>query len=216
MSDSKSAARESILKSIRDGLAAGAVAQPFPEVAAVPLRSVFVPVNGSLEEAFAENFVQLGGRFAFCADGVQLMQQLVELIDARDWKKVLCTDESLRRFLADAGMPVLPADVPVEDADACITGCEWLVARTGSVMLSSAQPFGRTATVYYPVHIVIARADQLVEDIADGLSAFTNSGGPLPSMIHLNTGPSRTADIEKTLVVGVHGPGEVFVFLVDG
>jgi L-lactate dehydrogenase complex protein LldG len=216
MSDSKSGARESILQSIRDGLAAGAVSKPFPEVEAIALRSVFVPVKGSLEEAFAGNFAQLGGLFSYCADSNQLLQQLLELIDERGWKKVLCADEELRAFLVSAGIAALPAHMPIEDADACITGCESLIARTGSIMLSSAQPFGRTAPVYYPVHIVIARTGQLLEDIADGLNAFTQSGNPLPSMMHLNTGPSRTADIEKTLVVGVHGPGEVFVFLVEG
>ena len=75
---------------------------------------------------------------------------------------------------------------------------------------------GRTAPVYYPVHIVFAYANQVVFDIADGINALKKKyGSDLPSMINLATGASRTADIEKTLVVGVHGPGEVFCFLIN-
>ena len=70
--------------------------------------------------------------------------------------------------------------------------------------------------MFYPVHIVIAYPNQVVRDIADGLQLIQRRyGRSLPSMINLNTGPSRTADIEKTLVVGVHGPGEVFCFYIN-
>ena len=75
---------------------------------------------------------------------------------------------------------------------------------------------GRVASVYYPVHIVFAYSNQVVPDIEDGLNTIKKKyGNDIPSMINLNTGPSRTADIEKTLVVGVHGPGEVFCFLIN-
>ena len=75
---------------------------------------------------------------------------------------------------------------------------------------------GRVASVYYPVHIVFAYTNQVVYDIEDSLALMKKKYGTnLPSMINLATGPSRTADIEKTLVVGVHGPGEVFCFLIN-
>jgi L-lactate dehydrogenase complex protein LldG len=66
------------------------------------------------------------------------------------------------------------------------------------------------------VHICIAWTDQLVYDIKDGLQLIKEKyGNSLPSVISLATGPSRTADIEKTLVVGVHGPREVYLFLIE-
>jgi L-lactate dehydrogenase complex protein LldG len=90
------------------------------------------------------------------------------------------------------------------------------VARTGSILLSSAQQQGRTASVYAPIHICIAFVDQLVDDIKDALTAAREKHGTqFPSLLTLATGPSRTADIEKTLVVGVHGPKEVYLFLVE-
>jgi L-lactate dehydrogenase complex protein LldG len=70
--------------------------------------------------------------------------------------------------------------------------------------------------VYAPIHICIAFVDQLVYDIKDALQGVREKYGPnYPSLLALATGPSRTADIEKTLVVGVHGPKEVYLFLVE-
>ena len=82
--------------------------------------------------------------------------------------------------------------------------------------MTSAQQSGRTTSVYAPIHICIAYTNQLVYDIKEGLQILKEKYTvKLPSLITLATGPSRTADIEKTLVVGVHGPKEVYVFLVD-
>jgi L-lactate dehydrogenase complex protein LldG len=82
--------------------------------------------------------------------------------------------------------------------------------------LSSAQQQGRTASVYAPIHICIAFVDQMVDDIKDALGAAREKQGTqFPSLLTVATGPSRTADIEKTLVVGVHGPKEVYLFLVE-
>ena len=75
---------------------------------------------------------------------------------------------------------------------------------------------GRIPSVYAPVHVCIAKSSQLVYDIKDGLNGLKEKYRQfLPSLITFATGPSRTADIEKTLVVGVHGPKEVYCFVVD-
>ena len=82
--------------------------------------------------------------------------------------------------------------------------------------MSAAQKSGRNTSVYAPVHICIAFTSQLQYDIKDALRLIKEKyGNQLPSLITFATGPSRTADIEKTLVVGVHGPKEVYVFLVE-
>ena len=104
----------------------------------------------------------------------------------------------------------------LSNCDVSITGCEYLVARTGSIVMSAAQSSGRSASVYAPIHICIAYTGQIVYDIKDALQgAKEKYGNDLPSLITFATGPSRTADIEKTLVVGVHGPKEVYLFLVE-
>ena len=90
------------------------------------------------------------------------------------------------------------------------------MARTGSIVLTAASQSGRTVSVYAPVHICIAYTPQLAYDIKDALQSIKEKyGNNIPSLISFASGPSRTADIEKTLVTGVHGPKEVYVFLVD-
>ncbi len=215
MARKKTDARTEILDSIRGGLRAGHVERPFPEVLDVSLRSVFSGTELSMEEQFVTEFTKLGGLFIFCEDAEELTQNIIALAAQREWQKVMCTEAALALLLEDGGLTVTNPATHVENADVCITGCEALIARTGSVVISSAQPYGRTATVYYPVHIIVAAVSQILPDIEDGLKLLTDRGGKMPSMIHLNTGPSRTADIEKTLVVGVHGPGEVILMLVD-
>jgi L-lactate dehydrogenase complex protein LldG len=70
--------------------------------------------------------------------------------------------------------------------------------------------------IFPPIHIVVAFASQILPDINDGLEFIkAKYHDSLPSMISLVTGASRTADIEKTLVLGAHGPKELAVFLVD-
>ena len=82
--------------------------------------------------------------------------------------------------------------------------------------MSSAQKSGRTTSVYAPVHICIAYTNQLVFDVKDALDGMhLKYSEQIPSLITFASGPSRTADIEKTLVVGVHGPKEVYCFLVE-
>jgi len=110
----------------------------------------------------------------------------------------------------------LSAGTDLAGCDVSITGCEYLVARTGSIVMSAAQESGRTTSVYAPIHICIAYNNQLLFDIKDALSFLKEKyKDNFPSFITFATGPSRTADIEKTLVTGVHGPKEVYCFLVE-
>ncbi|MES2331585.1 MAG: LUD domain-containing protein [Bacteroidota bacterium] len=205
-------ARENILTKIKQALAKP-VPVPFP--ASTGNESVFLPSQQELELEFAENFTRLEGRFSFCANQEELVAQLQALITTRKWTKIYSRETALQEELSQAGFTTVYSD-DVATCDAAITGCESLIARTGTMIMSSAQLSGRTVSVYAPVHICIAYTSQLVYDIGEGLQQLREEyGQQFPSMVTLATGPSRTADIEKTLVVGVHGPKEVFCFLVD-
>ncbi len=211
-----SKARENILGKIRKGLAEAKLPMPFPDAEKVT-GSVYHAPDTSNEEIFAETFISLGGKFIFCDNEQELLASLSMLYDNFGHKQFLCADERLLKLFHNNKIGFVTAASPaVESAHACITGCEMLVARTGSVFLSSAQNMGRTSPVFYPVHIIFAYMNQVVYDIEDGIKGLKKKyGNSLPSMINLNTGPSRTADIEKTLVVGVHGPAEVYCILIN-
>jgi L-lactate dehydrogenase complex protein LldG len=210
-----SKARENILSKIRKGLGEQPLPMPFPDAEKVN-TPLFEPV-GVPEEKFAEAFIALGGKFIFCEHEQDLMDNIIMLHESRGWQQLLCSDERMLKMFKNNKVDILtPADAHLEAAEACITGCEMLIARTGSILLSSRQNLGRMAPVYFPVHIVFAYANQIVPDIEDGFTALKKKyGTEMPSMINITTGPSRTADIEKTLVVGVHGPGEVFCFFIN-
>jgi L-lactate dehydrogenase complex protein LldG len=205
-------ARENILKKIKQALEQP-VPVPFP--ASEGTQIIFRSSEEENAVVFAENFSKLLGRFSFCSDEKELVEQLQALIASRSWTKIYCRETEIQKNLSAAGFTTVYTN-DIAGCDASITGCESLIARTGSIILSSAQQSGRTVSVYAPVHICIAYTHQLRYDISDGLQQLQETHGrQFPSLVTLATGPSRTADIEKTLVVGVHGPKEVFCFLVD-
>ena len=198
-------AKENILKRIRQALS-NPVPLPFPQSEGT--NSVFQPATDDLEIIFAQEFTQLQGKFAFCIDEKDMLQQLLQLISEKKWTKIYCNTDKWKDAFSNTN------DLP--GCNASITGCEYLVARTGTMVMSAAQQSGRTVSVYAPVHICIAYTNQLVYDVKDALQLLKEKySGNIPSLITFATGPSRTADIEKTLVTGVHGPKEVYCFLVE-
>jgi L-lactate dehydrogenase complex protein LldG len=207
-----STSKENILKKIRKALS-HSTPLPFPQ--SEGSQSVFQQLDQEPEVEFAEQFTRLKGKFIYCINQQEFAFQLSSLIKKQNWEKVFCTEEKLIAPVAgQLAERLIRTDLA--NCDVSITGCESLVARTGSIVMSSAQPNGRTASVYAPIHICIAFTNQLVYDIKDALQkAKDKYGNNLPSLITFATGPSRTADIEKTLVVGVHGPKEVYLFLLE-
>ena len=207
-----SASKENILKKIRKALT-NSTPLPFPN--SEGNNSIFQPAQQELAIEFAQQCTKLQGKFIYCENTNELGVQLNSLINHNKWEKIFCCEEKLATVLKDD----LQISCPYNDlasCDASITSCEFLIARTGTIVLSAAQESGRPESVYAPIHICIAYSDQLVYDIKDGLQMLKEKYQKnLPSFITFATGPSRTADIEKTLVVGVHGPKEVYVFLVD-
>lgn len=207
-----SPAKQNILKKIRKALS-NSTPLPFPQ--SEGNSTVYQPAQQDLGLEFAERFTSLQGKFVFCENETELVAQLKQVIANNKWDKIFCKEEGLRKTLADNKFDNYSHN-DLSSCDTALTTCEWLVARTGSIVMSAAQGSGRTVSVYAPIHICIAYTSQLVYDVKDALlKAREKYSGNLPSLITFATGPSRTADIEKTLVVGVHGPKEVYVFLID-
>ena len=214
-----SKAKENILRRVREALLQDSVPKPFPEIENGPAPQQYAPMSQDTpEETFAFEFSKAGGQFVFCNNEKEFAQQLQLLADAKQWKEVVCARPEMFSFLVAQGLNfVREINFRHADTDACITDCEAAVARTGSLLFSSRQSFGRTAPIYFPAHITVVYAHNIVADIDIALQMMQNKYGVnnMPSMINLNTGPSRTADIEKTLVTGVHGPKEVYCFFIN-
>ena len=198
-------AKENILKKIIQALS-HPVPLPFPQSEGT--NNVYRHACEDLDILFASEFTKLQGKFVYCTDEKDLNNQLERLITANEWNKIYCNEDKWNELFSNT--------INLESCHAAITGCEYLVARTGTIVMSAAQQSGRTVSVYAPIHICIAYPNQLVYDIKDALQLLKEKyAGNIPSLITFASGPSRTADIEKTLVTGVHGPKEVYLFLVD-
>lgn len=202
-------ARENILQKIKQALATP-VPLPFPQEKTAPVQ--YPETGKNLKQEFEETFTSLQGTFYQCENEAALASLLGDIFIHKDWKKVYCKDKELAELLQRMGIEL---HENLASCDVAITDCEALVSRTGTIVLSAAQAEGRTASVYAPAHLCVAQAAQLHYDIADALSFLQQKYiGNLPSFITFASGPSRTADIEKTLVTGVHGPKEVSCVLV--
>ena len=205
--------KEKLLKKIRKALLEKRD-NPYPYLEDLPH---YAPPNESLEELFAKQLTAISGNFVFCENQVQFIENLLGLAEERKWRKIYCWETNLQQILSDYEFPYFETDKNFENAEVGFTLCEALIARNGSILLSSANMSGRRLSIYPPVHIVLAYTSQLVLDLKDGFNLIKEKyQKDYPSMICTVTGPSRTADIEKTLVLGAHGPKELFVFLLDG
>ena len=204
--------KELMLKKIRKALLEKRE-NPYPNLEETPL---YQNEEELLEIQFAEQLSAVSGNFIFCENGIDFIENLLELADQFKWRKIYCWEPQLQDLLARYEFPFYKTDKDFEQAEAGITSCEALIARNGSVMVSNETAAGRRLSIYPHHHIVIARTGQLVVDLKDAFALLkARYGSELPSMISTITGPSRTADIEKTLVLGAHGPKQLFVFMVD-
>lgn len=205
--------KEKMLKKIRKALLEKRD-NPYPNLEDTPLYEEY---NDHLDILFAEQLTTVSGNFVFCENDFQLIENLLHLAEEKGWRKIYCWEPRLQKLLSTYEFPFYSTDTDFLNADVGITACEALIARNGSIMVSNGTEAGRRLSIYPHVHIVIAHTSQLVLDLKDAFKILRNKYGEnLPSMISNITGPSRTADIEKTLVLGAHGPKELYVFLLEG
>lgn len=165
---------------------------------------------------FGEEIQKTGGNFVYCETLVDFANGLKGLVDSKGWEAVFCQDKSLQKLLKEARIPYRYSNNQMSEAMASLSRCEYLIARYGSVVVSSKTGTGRQAHVLPEAHLILAFTTQITMDIREAMTALKQRyRNQLPSMISFITGPSRTADIEKTLVMGAHGPRELYVFLIE-
>ena len=212
MSDSS---REAVLARIRQGLAAGPAPLPARPDFAAPVHPPLG--NADTVVAFAERFQQVGGEFHYCETLADFAAQLAAYRERQRVGAPYVWEPNLQAVLYAAGVAFRADETDfIAQADLSLTSCEALVARTGSVLVSAATGSGRRLSIYPDQHLVLARPSQVVAEIGDALRVVQGRyGAALPSMVSLTSGPSRTADIEKTLVLGAHGPRRIALFLLE-
>jgi L-lactate utilization protein LutC len=173
---------------------------------------------------FCQELGAVGGVCHQVPDAQAATATLLDLLAARGCRRVLLGSGraldplDLANVLTSRGLEV----VRVQDlnpgtsrdaffaAEVGITGVEFLIAETGSLVVQTTAATSRSESLLPPIHIAIAQSSQVLADLFDVFPA----GKQMPSCLTIITGPSKTGDIELRLVTGVHGPGEVHVILI--
>ncbi|MCX7868934.1 MAG: LUD domain-containing protein [Terrimicrobiaceae bacterium] len=170
---------------------------------------------------FAENAAALKAAFHRLPSLGEAARVFAGLCASQGWNQLASHRHPLTQALAEAaGRHVLwiedsPSVEALEACQAGLTACEALIAQTGTVLVSSKTCGGRNLSVLPPAHIVIARENQMTADLSEAFElARAAHGGGWPGMLSLITGPSRTGDIERILVLGAHGPKQLHILLV--
>jgi L-lactate dehydrogenase complex protein LldG len=210
----ESTSREKILKRVRNAL----IHKSNKDTAVhVDFDSpIYAESTETPELTFAHRFTALTGKFAFCDDYEEFATIIADLKAENHLGDIFCNEPDLCEILTKNNIAFSSNTAEIAGYKTTITTCEALISRTGSIMVSSLSESGRRAPVSPDIHIIMAYTSQLVEDIKDGLKRIKEKyGDKQPSLVSLITGPSRTADIEKTLVLGAHGPKEIYLFLFD-
>ena len=181
-----------------------------------------------LPARFLKELEAVGGHGAHVATGTQAREYVLDLARRKEAKLLVRWDvPALRHLGADTKLREGGTEVVVwrdlEDfrdvagrADIGLTTADWAVAETGSIVVTTAPGQGRTATLLPPVHVAVVAAERVVGTVEEAIEKYAAAGEALPSNLAFHTGPSRSGDIEQSLTIGVHGPGEVHVVLVGG
>ena len=209
--------RDKMLGRIRTALATGPAPLPPAPNWAAPVHPPLL--DADLAVKFAEYFQRIGGEFFYCENVAQfghiLRAWLAERLPVGQQFYVWEPAQQALLMAAQVPFQATEADFRAQAA-AGLTSCEALVARTGSIVVAPATASGRRLSIYPDQHVVLARPSQVVAEIGAALRVVqARYGAQLPSMLSLTTGPSRTADIEKTLVLGAHGPRRLSLFLLE-
>ena len=205
--------KESILKKIRAGLKTTLLKKDFKSDFAN--SEIFNTSDKSLVEIFKEELIKINGEFFYCNNEDELVQNLQKINSEKQLKKLYSPDKKLSKYLNKANIKYISEFEDSKNINSGLSGCEFLVARFGSATVSSEQPGARKIFSFPPIHIIIAYENQLVLELDDAINGVVEKYGEnLPSQITNITGPSRTADIEKTLILGAHGPKELIILLV--
>jgi L-lactate dehydrogenase complex protein LldG len=186
----------------------------------------WLPDGGNTPEErlaiLVDNLAKLRAEVHRVADAEAAAALVAEIARDRGWRKVAWHGHPAIEPLAKAlGCETQQVDAgafdknALEACDAGITACEAAVAQTGSILVSSGSCGGRALSILPHVHVLLVSLDQIAATLGDALDLVrSRHAGRLPSMLSFITGPSRTGDIERILVLGAHGPKELLVILV--
>ena len=219
-------ARQEIMHSIRAHLAESA------RVAPAHAETVFPGtenVNSSGDahispvKMFCERLESVGGHCTVVHDELEAARALTQIISELQSrvpaKRIALSDAplvaELARGLLVEELQICPSVSELFSYDVGVTMAQAAIAETGTLVLESEKERHRLVSLLPPVHVAIVRSDDICLTMGDALKQLRGREEEMSRAITFITGPSRTADIELTLTVGVHGPKELYVIVLD-
>jgi len=199
--------REAVLGSIRSHLAASV---PYDQLETLhnhelPIRVPTEPAPLTLVQLFKKSLEAVDGH---CLT-VQSEEELTRILKGFGGRIATSDAPVLQR------LGIAPATGNIFDIDVGITTAQAAIAETGTLVLDAASERHRLVSLVPPVHIAIVDASSILQTLGEAL-AFIYQDGNISPAVTFVTGPSRTADIELTLTIGVHGPQELYVIVNEG
>jgi len=206
------AAREAILGSIRSNLARSVPDGQHPVHLENP---VILSETTSLIELFRDNLESVNGHCIVTTDITDALSKIIRDLDAR--RIAISDSPEVERLLHATNLEIeeraiAPSKSEIFNFDVGITTAQAGIAETGTLVLESAHERHRLVSLVPPVHIAILDASRIVETLAEALTLLRRDDEISPAVTFI-TGPSRTADIELTLAIGVHGPKDLYVIV---
>jgi L-lactate utilization protein LutC len=225
-------ARETMLRSIRSYLAASIQhdereGSMHASVPAVP--AIVPPENGDslpIVESFKQNLEAVNGQCIVARNELEIVRALTKIItglqetNLKGRRIAVSNTPALQRLVNLIAVEIdelciTPSAADLFNVDVGITTAQAAIAETGTLVLDSSRERNRLTSLVPPVHIAIVDAAQIHQTLGETLSALQRNG-EVSSIVTFVTGPSRTADIELTLAIGVHGPQELYVIVNEG
>lgn len=208
--------KEQILSKVRNAL----MEKPEAMFKDIDRRSeTWVPISEEDGTAitFAQNFKDVGGIFIYLESKDEFAECLRQLAPENGWEPIWCTSPTMQALLNHYGIAYTEtSEREPKQKLVSLTDCECLVAQTGSVLLSDALSGSRQAYALPDVLLVFATTDQIAGGLKEAFRYVKkHHDNKMPSQLTFVTGPSRTTDIEQTLVIGANGIRQVAVLLVD-
>ncbi|MCL2414416.1 MAG: lactate utilization protein [Bacteroidales bacterium] len=204
--------KERMLKSVRDALIEKAPSS-FHDLDLD--TSVYHDSKNSLDIEFAENFVSNGGKFIYCNDVQEAIDNIRFFSEQEKWDKIYCAEETLQRILTHAGLPFTNNTNELIAKKVGMTSCDFLIALTGSIVFSSQSTSGRRILSILDTQIVIGTIEQIQPDLKSAFKLIKERFPiKMPSAFSIVNGLSRVEDIDGEVEQGF-GTKQLFLFLID-
>lgn len=182
----------------------------------VSAPSYSLPTEKDLDIRFATNFIAAGGKFIFCENLKDAVDDLRMLKAEHNWGHIFTWENEIKDTFGNFNFQKGAVGFTIDNSDAAISLCELLVADDGTIILNPKQASRRRLPCFPKTHIILVDTSHLASSETEGIEKFTQMHkGELPSIIKLGSCNNGHFYDKQRLILNAEGPEDVYVLLVD-